>query len=109
MRCFSGLEGQTIQVVKCTQWWLYSQSVQSNSSQKSLDLGVQPLSVGKLEEVLGECLKAQLAAHQGTTHGPIAVGREGRGKREETVILYLPLLPDLHLYTSSTYNTIFFY
>ena len=31
-----------------------------------------------------------------------------RGKREETVILYLPLLPDLHLYTSSTYNTNFF-
>ena len=81
MRCFSGLEGQTIQVVKYTQWWLYSQSVQSNSSQKSLDLGVQPLSVGKLEEVLGECLKAQLAAHQGTTHGPIAVGREGRERR----------------------------
>ena len=28
-----------------------------------------------------------------------------RGKREETVILYLPLLPDLHLYTSNTYTS----
>ena len=110
MRFFSGLikaelEGQTIQVVKCTQWRLNSHSVQSNSSQKSLDLGVQPLSVAKLEEVLGECLKAQLAAHQGTAHSPIAVGRE------ETVILYLALLPDPSsstFITSSIYNTIFY-
>ena len=110
MRFFSGLikaelEGQTIQVVKCTQWRLHSHSVQSNSSQKSLDLGVQPLSVAKLEEVLGECLKAQLAAHQGTAHSPIAVGRE------ETAILYLALLPDLlssTFITSSIYNTEFF-
>ena len=107
MRFFSGLikaelEGQTIQVIKCTQWRLHSHSVQSNSSQKSLDLGVQPLSVAKLEEVLGECLKAQLAAHQGTAHSPIAMGRE------ETVILYLALLPDLlssTFITSSIYNT----